>query len=95
MKTPIALSPEFYPHQGGVDSAASEGYEADGAPGDKGVDMGSLGAGDSGDSNGTNPEQNALMSAFATMHSRPAVTADPDNVTGSPMPGDPTAAEGA
>ena len=68
-------------------------YEPEGSPGDKGVDMGSVGEGDSGDSNGADPKQTALMSAFAVSHSRPAVTADPDNVTGSPMPGDPTAAQ--
>lgn len=71
-------------------------YEPEGGPGDKGEGGDSLGlGGDGGDNSGVTSSQVALHSAFNAQHGRPAVSADPDNAEGSPMPGNPTAAEGA
>lgn len=98
MKPAAAFSSEHYPHASVDKTAGSLGYEADGAPGEKGEGGDSMGLGTAsgGDSTGgPDAGQIAKLSAFNVMHSHPAISADPDNAEGSPMPGNPTAAEGA
>lgn len=81
----------YYPSQGGEATAASMGYESAGAVGDKEAMPGALGSMASEDGN----HDTAALSALAAAHGMPAVSAYPDNVEGSIMAGNPTAAEGA